>query len=261
MTGTFERDREAATPGWLGETGRALARVQGRDQDEALAALRAAVKLRWPATTSPDALLELGFTRGLEQAPIEGDEAFVARCSHAHDWWTVAGTPQAIVNLFAVYGYDASTCLVVPRHLADGVFGAPVPPEEAWYSEWIVSLGPGYFAATDDVWSDAPEDVWDDWSLWGMTGTTYDLAWLRRGIRRLKAPASYPVAVFLFLQLEHWDDPGVYDDGGFWGAAAADCIAIPLFPVWGDASFGLDAGVWKDDDKWSDEFDALPQPP
>ena len=260
-TGPFERDREAQAPPWLGETGRALARVQGRDQDDAQLDLKAAVKLRFQASTSPDALDELGFTRGMEQAPIETDEAFVVRCARAHGWWQNAGTPAGIRQLFAVYGYTDDTCLVVPRHLADGVFGLPVPPEEEWFSEFIVSLGPGYFEETDDVWDDAADDVWDDWSLWGMTGTTYDLAWLRRGIRRLKAPWSYPVAVYLLGTWEHWSDPGVYDDGGFWGAAPSDCIVIPLFPVWGADSFGLPAGVWKDDDTWADEFDAMPLPP
>ncbi len=259
--GPFERDREALSPPWLGETGRTLARVQGRDQDDALALLKASVKLRWPATTADDALAELGFTRGLQQAPIESNAAFTARCVEAHDFWKWGGTPTAIDSVFAVYGYSTATCFVIPRHLADGVLGAPVAPAYAWHSQFIISLGPGYFQESGEVWTDDPDVVWDGTKLWGCTGTSYDLAWFRRQIRRYKSPGSYPVAIYLLGTLLHWDEGWFYDDGTFWGFAANEVIAIPLWPVWGQESIGLPQRLWTGEETWGARFDALTRPP
>jgi hypothetical protein len=259
---TFEEVRERATPDWMGPTGKALARVQGADQDAALADLKAAVKIRWPAFATGDALVECGHDRALERAPIETDLEYQARLERVWDIWQVAGTPAGIGEIFAVYGYTGATMSVLARHQADDFLGVLGGFEFPWASEFVIVLGPGYFQTTGDVWGDAPEDVWDATSLWGVTGTTYDLAWIRRQIRRFKSPQSYPVAIYVDGGDGVWGDPGVWNDGGLWDGAPA-AIIWPLWPVWDSELLDIESnGLWSDDDTtWLYDFDSrLPRP-
>lgn len=259
---TFEEEQQLATPDWLGADGRAIARVLGAERDDGLAALKAAVKARWPAFGSGSAVTEQGHDRALERAPIETELQYKARLERVWDIWTWAGTAQAIRDIFAVYGYDDTTLNVLPRHQCDALLGVPVAPEFAWSSEFIIVLGPGYFELTSDVWSSDPGDNWDATSLWGVEGTPADVAWLRRQIRRMKSPQSYPVAVSLYAAVDFWGDPGVYDDGGYWGEVGGS-VVWELWPIWGASAFGLgDDGVWSlDDGTWYAELEArLPRP-
>lgn len=204
-----------------------------------------AVMARWPASAPDDGVGYLAEDRRIEQAPIESAAQFKARVATAHDLHYWDGTKTGIKNIFAPYAAAGSTTVDAMVTVFDewefvGALGY-------WWSRfWIVLHG--YFIA-DLTWGDA--GAYDDGGTWDTNATVKDLAYIRREIRRVKAPAAMPflVAVITTYGVDGiWANSGTYDDGGVWSNSTT--VVGNLWPIaraWDDGhTFGGSDGTWDD---------------
>lgn len=100
---SFETARLASLPIWLdGPNARAYQGAQGDDQDTALAALKAAVKVRWPLsgcleTTDDYGLWAAGEQRRILRAPSETGALYRGRLERAPLAWYWSGTKAGLL--------------------------------------------------------------------------------------------------------------------------------------------------------------------
>lgn len=107
--GSFVDARTAQTPRWLRGTGLAYQEAQGQIQDDELAVLKVAGKLRAPYPIGPtDALDMQGEEARILRAPGETDEAYASRLRNKFELWYWAGTPSGLANVFAPFEPAAS---------------------------------------------------------------------------------------------------------------------------------------------------------
>lgn len=271
----FYVTQPAALPLWLRgaesddeSQGVAFERSFGKTKDDALAVLKDAVKARWPAFAAPDALPLMGNDRRILRAPGEQDDAYAARLETAHDLWLWGGTPTGILNLLVPYGYDVTTCAVVPNW-AGILEGNP-----DWFSRFIVLLAAVRWT-TDTPW-DGPVDWFSDGdgTTWDSTITLDDVQYMLASMRVWKSDESYPVLIGIVLPggsgAGLWDQSPltVYDGTlvDFWTDTADPVVLIPVGHVHdeeeniygtGSAYDDGSTSVW--DDGAAESFQAPPQ--
>jgi len=286
--GSFIDARTEQTPRWLrGEAGLGYQEAQGQIQDDELAVLKVAGKLRSPYPVGPiDALDMLGEQYRILRAPAETDALYAARLRNAWELWYWAGTPSGLANIFAPFapaGYDAAptnTPLVLDRATQEDLintrrFRGETSPEVLdvhepgastfaffygntdfegfWFGVDWYSLVYGIVDSTtgpwtaDGVWDSAGD--WDDGGLWNSSMTEAEAKYIRQMILRWKAALAYPVTIALALRTnELWDMPGAWDDGGNWTDSDPP-IYLTLGHVWGEEEWLGDGLVdlWDDD--------------
>jgi hypothetical protein len=247
----FEWLQPAMLPEWIADReGQVFERTFGRTKDDALDTLKEAIKARWPDASRPDALPLQGADRRILRAPTESDAQYAARLLAAHDLWLWGGTPTSMVNIFAPYGYDATTLAVVPNHavLLDGNLD--------WFSRYIL-LGDALYWMSDGAWDDP--GVYDDGGTWDSTASIADLDYIRASVRTFKSPWSYPV--FLGVQLLDLGGDGFWDamPGDFYDALGAvwedvaNVVYLTLGHVWDDEAWLGGTPVWDQaGDTWDD---------
>jgi hypothetical protein len=247
----FEAARKKQLPTYVGNaTGQAYQGALGALDDAELDVLKDGIDARLPIYAPHDAYPLLGADRGLLRAPIENEQAYVARLEQAHDIRYWDGTKPAIQQILAPYGITAAQCIVHDN--CDGDWDG----NREWFSRFFVLVDVttnGYFA-TDGNWND--NGTYDDGGLWDSTISQADARYWRRSIRGLKAPASYPV-VLAFVKVFGdglWDSIGSYDDGGNWDDANAPTVFfITIGHVWGEELWlGGDDGNWDAPEIWQD---------
>lgn len=250
----FAGDQSVALPNWIADDqGVAFAQTFGQTKDVALATIKEAIKARWADVARPDALAYQMNERLFYRAPPETDAQVVVRLNSAHDLWIWAGTPTAMINIFAPYGYDTTTCVVVPN------WQVILEGNPSWFSRFVILLGRLYWGL-DTLW-DTPIDTWAEITneTWDSTATIPDLDYMRASVRVMKSPQSYPVVIGAMLlggtDDGFWDgpSPGVYDDGFLWSDATDGIIYWPLGGVWGDEQWLGGAPVWDDNGLWDDD--------
>lgn len=249
----FAWQQPSALPYFLADDqGTSFERTFGQVKDDALAVLKEAVKARWPDAARPDALPYQGNDRRIRRAPDESDAAYAARLQRAHDIWQWAGTPTAMVNVFAPWGYDATTLAVVPNHqvILEG--------NAEWFSRFVLLLSsPGRWGPDSpwdniaDEWADATSETWDS------NAAMEDLDYMRAEVRTFKSPWSFPVVVAATLFGEGpWDQnpQDYYDVGDFvWDDTPDTIIYWPLGRVWGDEAWLGGSPIWDEaGDTWDD---------
>ena len=244
-------------PQWVADQqGIAFEPSFGLLKDQAQALLKEAVKARWPDPWRGDALPLQGRDRRIYRAPVETDAQYAARLNTAGDLWQWAGTPTAMVGIFAPYGYSStsttgSRVTVVPN------YAVILEGNLTWFSRFIILVGPSYWSS-DGLWS-SPGN-YNDGGVWDSTAQIADLDFLRASIREMKAPGSYPVLIG--VQLADiagdglWDSPpDAYDAAGAtWSTAGSSDVTYWLLgEFWGqDAYFG-GTDLWQPSgDVWGD---------
>jgi len=285
--GSFVDARIAQTPRWLGGVGYAYQEAQGQIQDDELAVLKVAGKLRAPYPIGPlDALDMQGEEARILRAPGEADEAYAARLRNKFELWYWAGTSSGLANIFAPFapaGTDtppSNTPLVLDRATQETlinsrrfrgerspeVLDAHEPGDSTfafffgntefegfWFGVDWFSLVYGIVDSTlapwdpDGVWDTAGD--WDDGGLWDISMTEAEAKYIRQMVLRWKAALAYPVTIAIATRgADLWDMPGDWDDGGNW----IDCdppVYLTLGHVWGEEEW-LDDGIvdlWDDD--------------
>lgn len=287
----FVEARIQQTPRWLGGVpGYAYQEGLGAAQDEELATLKVAAKLRAPYPISPvDALDMQGQECRILRAPGEADEAYAARLRNKHSLWYWAGTTTAYNAIFAPFApagmdtpptfeairLDAATQYdlintrrarlepvpeIVHVHTAGAssfvyVFDGP--------DEWI-SLVSMIVDSTTGPWDldgdwDDPWD-WDDGGLWETTMTMLEAKYIRQMVRRWKAHQAYPTHVAIALPgADLWDMDGAWDDGGNWTDTDPPQYLI-LGHVWGEEALDGSIDIWDDPGDWDAFVDPLAVP-
>lgn len=217
MAKTYERallDELARIPWLNGPTGQGFVGSVGRAQDAELRALKDGVLMRNPLDAPPDALPYLARDRGILRAPSESDAAFAARLDNAHNIWYWAGSRDGILSVFEPLllpipdGFTSATETSPPASPLVRVWdiarlggaywhhGSPMAP---WYSKCLVVIdsrnGPW---TTDGTFADP--GTFDAVNLVGSTITVAELQYMRRMIRVLKAPSSYPIHIAVVLE-------------------------------------------------------------
>lgn len=251
---------------WLdGPVGEGLIGVIADANDVDAQELKDAVRMRDAALAPVDAYPYLADDRYLLRAPIETNSAFVQRLTGSAplDYWEVAGTAAGYVNVFAPYGFDASTVQFLSNHEVGGNWDGNAKHFSRVFG--FLDSTSGYFY-TDGLWSDVDSDagLWaeDDSpaaQTWDSSATVADIQYFRAAIRLTKGDGAYPVAIAVWLNNDfgggladgYWDSPGLYDDGSLW--TEGDGLEQPLYwtlgNVWGQEAWtgdGVDA--WEDGD-------------
>lgn len=219
--------------------GRAFEATFGATKDDATDLYREAVKARYPSATRPDALPYQAHDRLILRAPPETDAEFADRLTEAPDLWVWGGTPTAIVNIFAPYGYDATDCVVIPN------YSIILEGDLRWFSRSIDLCSALYWSA-DTTW-DNPVDTWPDeptQETWDSTALVGDLDYLRGSIRTFKSDEAYPV--FIGVQLLGAPGDGMWDQlpqdfydepNTVWTDDTDDVIFWPLGRLWDDEPY------------------------
>jgi hypothetical protein len=207
----------------------------GATKDAELDLLKQAAKVRWPQSGPDDALTLMGRDRVLLQAPIESNSDYRLRLTNAPDLWLWGGTKTGIIDRFAPYGYDATTCHIYNNNeiVWDG---------NALFYTRVFGLLDYVYWTVDGLWSDPGN--YDDGALWDADMTVADADYLRKSIRAWKSEWAYPVVLGLVLGNApagdgFWDTIGFYDDGGFW-------TDIDLYASAGGASVGVATDSYAD---------------
>lgn len=249
----FGEARGKQLPPWIGDAvGLSYELAIGSDEQNIVDGMKGGIDARWPAFGPDDALELQGRDRIILRAPSETNDAFRARIGDPFglNYWI--GTSQAVIDIFAPYGLNASTV---------GVFNnvdISWPDGADWFSRFFVlvdvtaaNLLSGSPFKADGLWSDPGN--WDDGGLWDTTLSAQDASYLRRSIVKRKAPASYPVAI-AFSDLNAgdglWGSPGTYDDGGNWDDTAGGVFYLPIGHVWGEESWLGGTDNWDDPGNW-----------
>lgn len=260
----FEGAQPQMLPFWIADSqGTAFQATFGRTKDLAQAQLEQATRARYPYGGRPDALPLAAADRLMLRTSFENDQQFADRLIAAPDTWKWGGTPTGIVQIFAPFGYDATTCGVFPNHygILDG--------NKTWFSRCLILLAAKAWSV-DGLWSDP--GTYDDGGTWDSTALVSDLDYMRTSIRIVKSDQSYPVTIGVQLLGAagdgFWDVPfDNYDvPGAFWDDNVADCIFWTVGHVWGEEAWLTGSGVegtgqvWDQGGLGGDTWDSFVEP-
>lgn len=209
-----------AAPRWLlRNQGAAWLRASGDAKDEALARLKAAVKVRFLSMASHGALEAAGDERLLDRAAGETDASYVVRLRNAWNLWRFGGTATGLLTALRDLGYASAIVVVSAGYFYQWSGGIVIRTQVP-----VVPATPGFTLAGPGIWNrfavifPAPPTGW----ITKPADDDLRVELIRRTIRRWKSGFSR-CAGFVVLVSGHvwgWPSPRLW--GGTsdkWGAA------------------------------------------
>lgn len=231
--GMFLRDRVS----------QALLSALGGAVADTNALVREGVLQRFARTADETALVYIGDTRQMEQAPEESAADYRRRLTTPITWHSARGTKAGLVEVFGPLGVEAEK-VVVWNHYETGVGN--------WWSNVYIVADMRDGPWTVDVWDDG---VWDDGGVWDLNGvTSAEIAYMRRTIRKNKWVSAYPIALWVWTGGDIWDAGDTWDSG-VW-ADSGDVYAILLGYHWDQSEllYGDVPETWDDGSTWEEAF-------
>jgi hypothetical protein len=111
---TYLADGLAPDPWMRGEWGHRFWAAIGEELDAAEATLVAGIRARFPSCCPDDGLWRIGEERGgIDRAPGESQDAYVARLLDAPITWKWSGTTTGILRAFEALGWTATSPAVI----------------------------------------------------------------------------------------------------------------------------------------------------
>lgn len=214
-------------PGWLkGELGESWWQLWGGLKDALLAGAKAAVKQRYPASSSPAGLEAIGQDRQLERMPDEPEGAYVARLEAAFDTAQWGGTAKGVRDALIL------TRLFDPVIGLDGDYDSPDvvanwrwdPGSPLWARFWVVIEQPHVFKAPRTYGSGAKygQPPVGDGIFYGFTGATGEQSrLLRRAVALTMGGHNRCMAIIILISGTLYGGGKTYGDGTVYGTKTA----------------------------------------
>jgi hypothetical protein len=247
MADTFRETAQELAPRGLflrDATSQAYLEALGGAVADTTTLVREGVWARWARTAPDDALVLIGDTRQIEQAPGETKTAYRRRLTEAWEIHQARGTKTAYKNVLEPLGVDP-TLVFVWNHYETGV-------GNWWSNVYVVvdmTLGDPW---TVDLWDDG---TWDDGGVWDFDGLlATQVTYIRRTIRKWKWAGAFPVAIWVWLSGDVWDAGDTWDSGVWADAGVA--LPILLGHVWDESEliYGEPPEKWDDGSTWEEAF-------
>jgi len=177
----------------------------------------AAVSARFTTLAPSDALSLHGEARKIARAPGESEATYRVRLQNVFPACLEGGSSYGLEQRLREAGFTTATVLEAQD--------LSVPGPGSWARFWVVLEAPNAFALPSELWDDP--GLWDDAGIWEDLEPADTLEFLRRLVRRWRAPHARCVALIVLFAGELWDFPGgTWDEpGGTWDAPA---VVLPI---------------------------------